>query len=557
MVGIISNSAALFAQRNLETASVQSELSIARLSSGNAIIRASDDVSGLAIGTTLATTLSTLKSVLTSTSQAGSLLSIADGGLQNISDILARQKSLATQANTGTLSDNERAFLNQEFQSLVSEIDRIVTNTTFNGINLLDGSISGAATVQLADTVNADYGQDGTVGTTVDGLDGTAIVFTNAQNEPGLQGTIGTITGTFFDGGTGLDVAALTTTVGGTVYNATLQSAATAGDFGAQTITFVSVDSTAQFEVDLNATADATDQTELDALLVNVNADLAAVTIVQTRDLSSTSTTAVAGTVLDSITAAAGTVTLTSFNFTTTATDATLGDIGSFTGVAGSGAANSLSVVINGVTYTDTDVGAGSVLTTADTITLLGQDAVGNATGESLVINLAGITGTINLVNQDEVDALTTALDTFFQIGGTGSGGLNFQVGTVSTDSISLTLASAATTSIYKDAAGTAQVLSIGTAAGAQTATTVLDIAINSVTSRRATIGALQSRFDFAAANVTSSIQNTEAARSDFLDVDIANESTEFATAQVRLQASISVLAQANQIPQNLLKLIG
>ena len=108
MVGIISNSAALFAQKNLESASVQSESSIARLSSGNAIIRASDDVSGLAIGTTLATTVSTLRTVLTSTSQAGSLLSIADGGLQNVSDILARQKALATQDNTGTLSDNER-----------------------------------------------------------------------------------------------------------------------------------------------------------------------------------------------------------------------------------------------------------------------------------------------------------------------------------------------------------------------------------------------------------------------------------------------------------------
>ncbi len=120
-----------------------------------------------------------------------------------------------------------------------------------------------------------------------------------------------------------------------------------------------------------------------------------------------------------------------------------------------------------------------------------------------------------------------------------------------------MTLASSATTSIYLDDNGAAQTLSIATSSGAQTANTVLDNAINSVTSRRATIGALQSRFDFAAANITSSIQNTEAARSDFLDVDIANESTKFATSQVRLQASISVLAQANQIPQNLLKLVG
>ena len=73
-------------------------------------------MAGLSVGTILSTTISTLKTAQTSTSQAQSMLAIADGGLKNVGDILQRQKALAVQANTGSLSDNERGFLNQEFQ---------------------------------------------------------------------------------------------------------------------------------------------------------------------------------------------------------------------------------------------------------------------------------------------------------------------------------------------------------------------------------------------------------------------------------------------------------
>ena len=85
----------------------------------------------------------------------------------------------------------------------------------------------------------------------------------------------------------------------------------------------------------------------------------------------------------------------------------------------------------------------------------------------------------------------------------------------------------------------------------------MIDAAIDAVTSVRADVGALQSRFDFAAANVESSIQNQDAARGVLLDTDVAAESTAYATSQVQLQAGIAVLAQANLLPQNLLKLIG
>lgn len=176
MVGIISNNAALSAQANLQKASDQSQLSISRLSSGNRIIRASDDVAGLAVGTVLRTNVSTLQTALTSASQATTLLQIADGGLQNISDILQRQKALAVSANSGTLSDTERAFLNEEFQNLTKQINQLTDSTNFNGIKLLNGGISGDAGLKTAQaTLSKNYTIDNLNDYTVTGaVDGTS-----------------------------------------------------------------------------------------------------------------------------------------------------------------------------------------------------------------------------------------------------------------------------------------------------------------------------------------------------------------------------------------------
>ena len=210
MVGIISNNAALSAQANLKKASSQSSLSISRLSSGNKIIRASDDVAGLAVGTVLRTNVSTLKTALTSTSQASSLLQIADGGLQNIGEILQRQKALAVQANSGSLSDNERAFLNEEFQNLTLEINRLTDSTNFNGIKLLNGSVSGAAGVTTAlsnlttlyniDNVN-DYTVTGSVDSSSQLLSASSVGVTQDIGETQAFGTI-EITTAFANGDT-------------------------------------------------------------------------------------------------------------------------------------------------------------------------------------------------------------------------------------------------------------------------------------------------------------------------------------------------------------------
>lgn len=139
---INTNIAAYNAQSNIGKASTQASSSIARLSSGDRIVRAADDVAAMSAGTSLRTNVTTLKMALINTSQGASLLQVADGALSQITDILQRQKAIAVQSGSGSLSAAERGFLNQEFQNLSQEIDRLAKQTNFNGVGLLDGSLS-------------------------------------------------------------------------------------------------------------------------------------------------------------------------------------------------------------------------------------------------------------------------------------------------------------------------------------------------------------------------------------------------------------------------------
>jgi len=95
----------------------------------------------------------------------------------------------------------------------------------------------------------------------------------------------------------------------------------------------------------------------------------------------------------------------------------------------------------------------------------------------------------------------------------------------------------------------------IQSAGNANTASAEVSSAIASLNTNRSSVGANQSRLDFAGANIATARENAEAARAQLLDLDVASEMTKFTSAQVLLQAGVSMLAQANQLPQNLLRL--
>src|SRR5882757_2191187 len=146
---ISTNTAANSTVRYLNINAAQESSSLAKLSSGSRITSASDDAAGLAISTRISSDVTTLQQAATNASQATAILQTADGGASNISDILARMKSLASESASGTTTDSSRTYINSEFTQLTSEIDSIATGTRYSGQSLLDGTSSFASGVSV------------------------------------------------------------------------------------------------------------------------------------------------------------------------------------------------------------------------------------------------------------------------------------------------------------------------------------------------------------------------------------------------------------------------
>lgn len=137
---ISTNTAANTAVRYLNVNSSEQSESLAKLASGSSITKASDDAAGLAIATKISSDVAALEQASTNASHGISVLQTADGGAANVSDILERMKTLASQSASGTVTDTERAYIQAEFEQLQEEIDGIAESTRYNGQSLLDGS---------------------------------------------------------------------------------------------------------------------------------------------------------------------------------------------------------------------------------------------------------------------------------------------------------------------------------------------------------------------------------------------------------------------------------
>jgi flagellin len=146
---ISTNIAANSAVRYLNINSNQETSSLSKLSSGSRITSASDDAAGLAISTRISSDITTLQQAATNTAQATSILQTADGGASNISDILARMKSLASEAASGTTVSSSLAYIQSEFSQLSSQIDSIASGTRYSGQSLLNGTGDFSAAVSV------------------------------------------------------------------------------------------------------------------------------------------------------------------------------------------------------------------------------------------------------------------------------------------------------------------------------------------------------------------------------------------------------------------------
>jgi flagellin len=154
MLGINSNINSLVAQQNLTGSGSALSQAITRLSSGKRINSAADDAAGLAISNIMQTQINGLNQGVSNSNDGVSMVQTASSGLQSLTNSLQRIRELATQSANGSMTDTDRAALQQEVSQQVSEINRIASQTTYNGMNVLNGTM-GSVSFQ----VGANVGQ--------------------------------------------------------------------------------------------------------------------------------------------------------------------------------------------------------------------------------------------------------------------------------------------------------------------------------------------------------------------------------------------------------------
>ncbi|MCC6877347.1 MAG: flagellin FliC [Sandaracinaceae bacterium] len=162
---------------------------------------------------------------------------------------------------------------------------------------------------------------------------------------------------------------------------------------------------------------------------------------------------------------------------------------------------------------------------------------------------------------RDEIDRISSVTEfngASLLSGGAAGTTFAFQVGIGATasDQISVTIGGTAAADLGGGATGL-DALDISTAGGATSALSIIDQAITDVSSRRADLGAVQSRLNVTISNLGSARENLSAANSRIRDVDVASETADMTKHNILMQAGVSVLAQANQMPQVALKLLG
>ncbi len=180
--------------------------------------------------------------------------------------------------------------------------------------------------------------------------------------------------------------------------------------------------------------------------------------------------------------------------------------------------------------------------------------STGALSGSTVVTLTEGTNGgaTVTVALNTAFNAIATHATAAITLAGSTQLDLSFKLGTgiESNDSLDFTLDAINTSSLGLSAQ------SVDTSGNADAALQAVNTAIDTLNSFRSNVGAAQNRLEFASANLNVSIENAEAARSTLLDLDIASEMSNFTSKQILMQSGVAMLAQANQLPQNLLRLL-
>lgn len=140
-LSIQTNSGAARANMHTRRTSGEMSKSINRLSSGLRVRTAADDSAGLAVSENMRAQSRSITKATQNANDAVALMNVTESGYQSIGDLMVRMRELAVEAANGSISDTERGMLDQEFQSLLTEVDRVSAVAEYNGIQLMDGTV--------------------------------------------------------------------------------------------------------------------------------------------------------------------------------------------------------------------------------------------------------------------------------------------------------------------------------------------------------------------------------------------------------------------------------
>ena len=578
-----SNIASLNAQRNLNKSSAELGISLQRLSTGLRINSAKDDAAGLAIAERFTTQIRGLNQAARNANDGISLAQTAEGALGGVTNLLQRIRELAVQSSNATNSATDRAALQTEVTQLVAEIDRVANTTSFNSVNLLDGSFTAQAF-----QVGANANQTVSISSIAD-------VNTDALGQNSTASAAGTAIAA-----TGIAAGDLTVNgnaVAATAGDASLIAAAIEAAASDVTATATNAQTAITFADVVGTEASAATPTTLSpgaytAAVANASGEVFTIDIDGIQLYTETSTAASDTVTAAELDTALGTFLSNNSGYSATGsfvagdlvlskadgTDMAINITSNFAGTAGSFANATSStngtpavtavpptytLEIDGNTLDFSSVGADGRITGAEVATLIdaisgytasysGTDlSITKADGSNIVLSesgadsgasegLTGGTGTANSVTyRGTISVTSNGVD--LVIGGTNPGNAGLTAGTTAASLV----ANSGVDSI-----------DISTAAGSQTAIDIVDRALNSVNSSRASLGALQNRFEAVVANIGITSENLSAARARIQDADFAAETANLTRNQILQQAGVSILAQANSLPQLALSLL-
>jgi len=522
---INTNIASLTAQRNLAASQKDAATAMQRLSSGLRINSAKDDAAGLAIASRLTSQINGINQAIRNANDGLSVAQIAEGALSETTNVLQRMREIAVQSLNASNSVADRASLQTEMEQLHQEVTRIASTTAFGETKLLNGSFS-----QKAFQVGANVGE--------------SVVLSISSAKAADLGAQNTLSFT--------DANFQTAKISGAAAESANSSA-----IAAQTLTFTNTPPGGT-AVTSTVTVDADDSASEIADKITSDVDgvrASAHTALQISDGTNAGTYSNSATAVVKINGVSLSVS-TGGNF-----DAFVANVA--TAAQSATGLNNLTfnVITTGGTTADdvleisdetgADITFGIVSDGADTIKVdvdsldkpafnsnggALQGETGSSQNDLVEGNFTTATGYVSLTTDDPNSVHT--FKSSVAVGATGIGSASAVTGTVT--------------------AGTSKLddVNVTTVSGAKTALDIIDSAITSVNDSRATLGAVQSRMDAVVSNLSSVSENSQAARSRIMDADFASETAQLAKTQILQQAGISVLAQANAQPQNVLALL-